>query len=196
MAPSPECLEKVLSSCPATNSFVKRDTRDAWGPSSIPTVVASLVSYFHVPQVRRQLLQGVCHLPLPVKLKVKGVCSSFLQQELSWPGMSVLLPPLVPGGPSTQVWPIQWQDVPKQPSVVGGHKLVSVWALQVQAQTGGKWGEWLGTDCSNKMLHKPKQRSFQKLRSTGPMTEAVLVSLSGKAWDKHRRNGSVSSRVA
>lgn len=51
--------------------------RDAWGPSSNPAVVASLVGNFRVPQLREQLLQGACHLPLPVRLKVRCVCSSF-----------------------------------------------------------------------------------------------------------------------
>lgn len=55
-------------------------------------MAASLGGNFQVPQVKEQLLQGACHLPLPVKLKVKSVCSSFLQQELSWPGMPIMVP--------------------------------------------------------------------------------------------------------
>lgn len=33
---------------------------------------------------------------------------------------------------------MQWQDAPKQPSVVGGHKLVALFPLPVQAQAGVK----------------------------------------------------------
>lgn len=77
----------------ACTGFARRDTRHAQGPFSNPAVVASLVGNFHVPQVREQLLRGACYLPLPVQLKVTGVCSSFPLRELCWPGMPVLLPP-------------------------------------------------------------------------------------------------------
>lgn len=74
-------------------SFARESTRDASGPFSNPSVAASLVGKFHVLQVREKLLPGACHLPLPAKLKLMDVCSSVSQQELSWSGVQVLLPP-------------------------------------------------------------------------------------------------------
>lgn len=161
------CLAGVLNYVPswmAHASFARKSTRDASGPFSNPSVAASLVGKFHVLQVREKLLPGTCHLPLPAKLKLMDVCSSVSQQELSWSGVQVLLPP--PEVFQRTSRPLLPLLIPRAhrfdpcsariPQNSQGHKLDSVFPFLVHAQTRVKWGEWLDTICLNKLLHKPK----------------------------------------
>lgn len=183
-----------------------RESQDVWGPSSNPSVAASLAGNFHVPQVRGELLPGACHLPLPPKLKLMNVCSLVSQQELSWSGVQVLLPPpevfqktsrpllplLIPRGPSTRVWPMQWQDSPDQPRAQAG----LCFSFPCTCPGKGEVRRVAGHNLFKQAASHTYIKAFPEAEKCSSHGFGSFNVIERKDLGKCRRSSSVNSRVA